>query len=318
MKKRNVVSIILVTILILFIGYYLYQQFNKEEIKAYEMKLINYSNEIKKIIENYSFESTLVDKEWLNQINSNVSCQEVYYYDDKVLLHECEVLGENGKYYFYDKPYLEENIEYKKIYETIKNNKLVVEKGNLLSDLVTIDFNLGISSIEECANEGQCQPGTVFAIQVNDSDIYKFYVLYDDGEKVKLIMDKNIINYVNWAASDNLEGPVDAIYRLQDATSNWTNIPLRNYRIKDDNKEKVYSDIHIKTRAIIPSYTEMIKEEGNTASWLYTNLNNGYWLSSASRTMSFYAWVLKSDGTISPADVSSEEYGIRPMIILYK
>ena len=322
MKKSNILSIILVVILLSFLGYYLYQQNKPKEVKSYETKLVSYSNDIKKLISNsdYSFSSTLIDGDWLkNNLESNIKCSEVYYSnDDKVLLHDCEVPNEEGKYYFYDKVYTEENAEYKNIYDTIKNQEIVVEKGNLLSNLATIDLSLGIEEIDPCVDEGACPTGTEFAIQVNDTTSYRFYVLTDDGEKVELVMDHNLVNHITWAPSDNGDGPTDALEQLQKATESWTNIPLRNYRISDDNVGEVYDDIHIKTRAIIPSYTKLVEIDPVLPNWLYSNLDNGYWLSSASKSMSFYAWVVKNDGTIDTADVSSEDYGIRPLIVLYK
>ena len=322
MKKFNVFGIILVVILVSFVGYYVYQQLNQEEVQPYETKLINYSNEVKELIMNsdYSFESTLIDSEWLdNNLESTINCAEVYYSNtDSVLLHDCEVPYEEGKYYFYNKAYKEQTDEYKNAYEEVKNQEIAVEKGNLLSDIVTIDLGLGITEIDSCSNEGICPTGTEFVIQVNNTTAYRFYVLSDDGEKVDLIMDHNLVNYITWAPSDNGDGPVDTLEQLQQATENWTNIPLRNYRVVDDNTGKVYDDIHIKTRATIPSYTKLVGIDPNLPDWLYNNSENGYWLSSASKSMSFYAWIVKSDGTIDTADVSSEDYGIRPVITIYK
>ena len=322
MKKSNIISIILIVVLVSFVGYYAYQQLNQEEVQPYETKLINYSNEVKELITNsdYSFDSTLIDSEWLdNNLESTISCAEVYYSNtDMVLLHDCEVPSEEGKYYFYNKAYTEQTYEYKKAYEEIKNQEVNIEKGNLLSNIVTIDLELGIEEIDSCSNEGICPTGTEFAIQVNDSTAYRFYVLTDDGEKVELIMDHNLVNHVVWAPSDNGDGPTDTLEQLQQATENWTNIPLRNYRIADDNVDKVYDDIHIKTRATIPSYTKLVGIDPNLPDWLYNNSENGYWLSSASKSMSFYAWIVEDNGTIDTADVSSEDYGIRPVITIYK
>ena len=44
MKKSNIISIILIVVLVSFVGYYVYQQLNQEEVQPYETKLINYSN----------------------------------------------------------------------------------------------------------------------------------------------------------------------------------------------------------------------------------------------------------------------------------
>ena len=320
--RSKVITVILIVVLLSFVGYYVFQNYYQEDIPPYETKLKKYSEEIKEVIakNTYSFETTLIDNEWLsNHLESNIKCAEVYYSnDDKVLLHNCEVPNE-GTYYFYDKVYEEETDEYKKIYEEVKNQELVLEKGNLLSDIVTIDLSLGIEKINPCSKNGVCPVGTEFAIQVNDNTVYRFYVLSDDGNKVELIMDHNLVSHTTWAPSDNMEGPTDILEQLQKATENWSNITPYNYRISDDNIEKVYSDIHIKTRATIPSYTKLVGIDPKLPNWLYNNSNDeGYWLSSASKAMSFYAWAVLKDGNIDTADVSKEDYGIRPVITIYK
>ena len=319
--KSKILSLILVIIVLTMVGYYFIQN-DKEEVKPFEIKLSNYSNQVKEAIKNkvYAFETTLIDNDWIiANVETDIVCQEVYYSNEnKVLLHNCNIPNITGNYYFYDKVYLEEDAEYKNIYENVKNQNIIIDKGNLLSDLATIDLNLKIETINPCVNNGKCEIGTELAIQVNDVDVYRFYVLSDDGEVVNLILDHNLNNYAIWAPSDNLEGPIDALEAVNKATLDWTNIPLRKYRVIDDNNDKVYKDIHIESRASIPSYTELIKENGQVASWLTTNINNGYWLRSASKSMSFYAWVVKSDGKIDTADISHEDYGVRPIIKLYK
>ena len=56
--------------------------------------------------------------------------------------------------------------------------------------------------------------------------------------------------------------------------------------------------------------------------WLLENLEselvNGYWLSSASRSMSFYAWGVLEEGKLDTNDVSKEDFGLRPVITVYK
>lgn len=323
MKKiGSMLSILLTLILVIFVGYYVYNEFfDKEEINPNELKLREYSNQVKDVINNndYAFETTLVDNDWLKQkINSDVICQEVYYSNEnEVLLHRCSISNNEEIYYFYDNIYLEENEEYKNIYNKVKNETITIEKGNLLSDLAVTNSNLGINEIDSCVNEGICQAGTAFAIAVNDTTVYRFYVLSDDGEKVELIMDNNLaFDDVKWTEENyNSSGPISVLEVLQEITDSWTNIPLRTYKVLDDNEEKVYFDIHIKTRAIIPSYTKIKEVDDNILEWLY---GDSYWLSSARKGSSFDAWVVTSNGTFDTADVSSENIGTRPMIMLYK
>ena len=317
MKK---LSVILTLILIIFVGYYVYNEYLKKvETNPYENTLRDYSNQVLSTIKNnnYLLETTKIDTDWLNsKLDSLVSCQEIYYSNEnKILLHKCSI-NDIGSYYFYDKIYDQNTGEYNNLYETIKNQKIEIEKGTLLKDLATIDLSLNISEVDNCVNEGICEPGTPLLIQVNDIDTYKFYVLKDNGEKVKLIMAENLVNNIVYAPSDNLEGPTEALNYLKKETDDWTNLEERNVKISDENKEKVYTDIYEKLRATLPSYSDVYKFKREK--YLYDNLNNGsgYWLSTATNK-SFYAWSIVNND-IKATDVSIESLGIRPVIEVYK
>lgn len=314
MKK---LSVILTLILLIIIGYSVYNHFfKKEEINPVENTLKEYSSKVSDLLNksNYLLDTTKIDINLINEnIDSTVSCQEIYYSnEEKVLLHNCTI-NETGNYYYYDKLY-EQNEEYNKIYEDVKVQQRSIEKGKLLKELATIDLNLGVENIDNCVTDGICKSGTPFIIQVNDVEDYKFYVLEDDGEKVKLIMNKNLINKVMYAPSDNLEGPTEAISYLKKQTSNWTNIEARNVKIVDDNNK--YDDIYENMRATLPTYTDINKLKNQK--YLYDNLElgSGYWLSTSS-SKSFYAWSVINN-EITTTDVSLENLGIRPVITLYK
>ncbi len=314
MKK---LSVILTLILLIIIGYSVYNNFlKKEETNPIEKTLKDYSIQVSDLVKtgNYLLETTDIDVDAINEkIDSTVSCQEIYYSTEgKVLLHNCTI-NNSGNYYFYDKVY-EQNDEYNKLYEGIKSQKRSVEKGKLLFELATIDLNLGVETIDSCVTNGICKAGTPFVIQVNDLEDYKFYVLEDDGEKVKLIMNKNLVNKVMYAPSDNLEGPTEAITYLKNQTNNWTNIESRNVKIVDDNNK--YHDIYENMRATLPTYSDINKLKNEK--YLYDNLESGsgYWLSTSS-SKSFYAWSV-TNNEITTTDVSLENLGIRPVITIYK
>lgn len=325
MKKG--LSIFLTILLLAMVGYYIYKNLKPEEkIDQNIITLQNHSNKIKQTIQqlDINFDKTLIDNNWIeDNVESDIVCDEIYYsIDNQVLLHGCDI--NTKKYYFYNNKLYEENDpEYQNFYNTIKSQQPEIDKGTLLKDLATIDLELNIDEINSCVDTGVCEIGTVFAIQVNDTEVYKFYVLDDDGEKVNLIMDKNIINSSMWAPSDNLEGPSEAITKLKESTNDWTNLPLRSYKIEDDNKKKIYSDIYNPMHATLPSYTDISKvvQDDKIPSWLLENIDSsktsGYWLSSASSSMSFYAWAVENK-KIDVSDVSSENLGIRPVITLYK
>lgn len=319
MKK---LSVFLTILLLVMIGYYVYNNyFVKKEESNFSSLLIYYGEQIKTKIneKNYLLETTKLDNDWAKEnVDSNISCEEIYYSnEDKVLLHNCYI-GNVGPYYFYDDKQYQLNDEYNKLYEEIKNEKVEIDKGILLSDLATIDLNLNINKIDDCASTGVCKVGTPFIIQVNEIETYKFYVLSDDGEKVNLIMDKNIKDFVQWAPNFNSDGPISAIEQLQQETSDWTNLLERNYKISDENEDKAYKDFYIKSRSILPTYSLI----SNTldSKFVYENLNknSGYWITKANPLKSFNAYIVNSDGVIQLVDISSEDYGIRPVITVYK
>ena len=324
--KKYIIIVLLITII--GVGAYFFIRNNDVKLEdQIKNDLIVYSAKLQSdvITKNYPFESTNIAKEWIEEnSDTSLSCDEIYYSNDKkFLLHGCVIDG--VKYYFYNgQLYNLEEADYRDLYEKIKNETIIIEKGNLLSTLATIDLNLEITEIDPCVNEGICEVGTPLAIQVNDFEVYKFYVLADDGEKVNLILSGNISNGVIWAPSDNLEGPVDLVTSLKNHTDDWTNIAIRNYKIADDNSNKVYSDIYESMRATLPSYTQIaaVCEDNVVPNWLLENLEselvNGYWLSSASRSMSFYAWGVLEEGKLETNDVSKEDFGLRPVIIVYK
>lgn len=314
MKK---VSIILTLILLIIVVYYVIQltdndENNKEPLYANELK--EYSDNVKQLIidKHYAFNSTSVDTDWVNNnLESNIKCKEIYYFNEEVLLHECKI--NDTTLYYYNKIYEKLNDEYLEEYEKIKNEKVEIEKGKLLSDIVTIDLELGIDSIDECTKNGICDIGTPLAIQVGDNLIYKFYVISDDGEKVKLLMDKNLINMIEWAESINSEGPVVALNQLNENTKNWNNISLRNYKISDGNKS--YNDFFVESRAILPSYSDINTIMKNE---LVKSDNNGYWLINGDSNKSFNAYIINNKGELKSVDISVNDYGIRPVISVYK
>jgi len=121
-------------------------------------------------------------------------------------------------------------------------NETCSSNNGLLANLATTNSDLEVKSIAKCATDGtKCEPGTAFAIKVNNEDIYKFYVIADDKNEVILIMDRNIgdevawlskIDYTtisgsetdyDWGGNNNL-GPITVLNYLNSQTSNWTNI----------------------------------------------------------------------------------------------
>ena len=104
--------------------------------------------------------------------------------------------------------------------------------------------------------------GDEYTCQVNDTTTHNFYILNTEGDKVNLIMDRNICNDGTEATASNLcivfwvikddylaaggaedrwdrysctKGPITALKYLNEATSSWTNIPNLNETYTDEN-----------------------------------------------------------------------------------
>ena len=108
-----------------------------------------------------------------------------------------------------------------------------------------------VKSIHTCALEGNCEPGTMFAIRVNDNEIYNFYVIADYGDEVALIMDRNVGPKVAWISVEDYNkvninnylcgeydacsyyGPITAVNSLKLNTEMWSNIIRREYTYED-------------------------------------------------------------------------------------
>ena len=201
-----------------------------------------------------------------------------------------------------------------------------------------------VPNINACALSGKCEPGTMFAIEVNDEEIYNFYVISDDGEEVTLIMDRNLGDKVAWVDETgyvnaggknwpsygaNNKGPVTAILALKERTMTWTNMELKEYVYSDDGGNNRYQTFTETMRTRMITYTEttdMLNCGANNRScpsYLYTNLSssntaelpNGYWTSSANSSYSNGAWHIDYQGRIVNCSVNNQNLdGVRPVI----
>ena len=209
-------------------------------------------------------------------------------------------------------------------------------KVNTLSDVILIDETATSTSTSDsplCIEKGAfCDAGTLFTIKVNESQTYNFYVLNDDGNKVDLIMDRNLFNEVAWInaedygcgvagdyCSKNDKGPLTALKVLKERTSGWTNIPAYTYTLENDADGKggsnTYSDITgelvTNVRARLPRFEELDRHYNNGAypTWLSENLTNSpgfsipyrYWTSTVHSSSSdkINAWYFGYGGSQS-------------------
>jgi len=223
-----------------------------------------------------------------------------------------------------------------------------------LSAVATTSTELGVTSVNTCATSGTCNPGTEFAIKVNDTDTYKFYVLSDIEENgvhtVTLIMASNMMedgNYISvaWMSKShygdnnfwlnpnkNNKGPITALMKLKETTENWINIDKYSYELDYSTGE--YSGEYVQdVRARMLTVAEAV-EIGECAEkadhwecskeWLYTNMSSAlrtqnYWLASGSDKETSKAYRMTRAGNIYSWEVYNEDQiGIRPVITISK
>ena len=234
-----------------------------------------------------------------------------------------------------------------------------------LAAVATTSEELGVTKVEECIKRGTiCNFGadveepTSFAIEVNDTDLYKFYVINDNGEEVTLIMDKNLYsstdtnngNVAWYSGGVNNLGPLTALEILKERTKDWINIKTYTYTLENDddglggrngynpftkdNVIGVEESLVENVRARLPRLEELTIAElgctttsGSCKQWLYKNLygtkdNNtyGYWTSTACSTQLKSAWYVNYHGNIEHLDyrMTNGSNGIRPVITISK
>ena len=209
-----------------------------------------------------------------------------------------------------------------------------------------------IISEHECLQKDSICPvntedGTMLTIQVNGEQTEDFYVMADDGNKLTLILNRNLGDDVAWYEYDldNSYGPITALAYLQEQTDGWTNLPKMTISTFDyaDNRGDVVlgNNKSFTMYARLPRYYEpndiTTNNGGVMPRWLYINLNGtgdsvadsngkykfGYWTSTASSVISYYAYSVVIDGFVGPTDVyyNGSLYsncGVRPVIEISK
>lgn len=97
---------------------------------------------------------------------------------------------------------------------------------------------------------GSCPAGTIIKYKVNDTDVIPFHVMFDDGEKITMQSQRNIVDdgtpwiskedYLNaggiesdwhWAYGNGNKGPITALNVLENATKNWKNVNNQTYTV---------------------------------------------------------------------------------------
>ena len=236
----------------------------------------------------------------------------------------------------------------------VQNGRYCITKGFDDKDVtVTEDYeeckNPGepepiMTSENACVTSGTCSQDDIKAgikvnVKVNDKKAYDFYVIADNGTELTLLMSENLGDNVAWYKNtyNNSKGPTTALAELKTRTSDWTNIPERDYVYSDDGGGNKYKSFTETMRARMITYTEAENirnaNNGTTPNWMYVNLKNtgsntdslgndkaGYWTSAAHFSYSESAQRIDYIGNIyvySWTDNGTAN-GLRPVITMPK
>ena len=103
----------------------------------------------------------------------------------------------------------------------VLNMKALIDKKNDKKVEIVEDGNKCTDEYYLCSSK-EINSGEKVAYKVNDKDTYNFYIIDNSSDTVTLIMDKNI-GKSDWS-SDNLNGPANALNKLLELTSSWSNV----------------------------------------------------------------------------------------------
>jgi len=157
--------------------------------------------------------------------------------------------------------------------------------------------------------------GSVYSCDLGDG-ARTFYVLREDGDNVKLIMNENL-GYSAWAESgDNSEGPVTANAYLASQTSGWTKLSQSQITLPD---AQDIADAMGDSEWADNNYTGTYGPD-----WMITNLGAaavpyGYWTSTPNSGDSYSAWRVTFYGRLEGSSVDYvDRNGVRPVITISK
>ena len=157
------------------------------------------------------------------------------------------------------------NLELDNLYYQVKDDNIskgTKEKVKSYSDYIT--------KVSDSDKDGKVSPGDKYTYEVMDNmeNPYTFYVLSVDGDKVNLIMDRNIckdgsITYTStnnycmykwYSAQNNTYGPTTMMAELYAGTKDWDNVPDMIMNYTDENNGT----------ATDKGYTSIITNNGET------------------------------------------------------
>ena len=207
------------------------------------------------------------------------------------------------------------------------------------------------SSAKGNVPEGNYVLGDEYICEVNSTTSYNFYVLSTSGNKVSLIMSKNINSsggpeenssdgskWYDLPSGDTITGlekPTTLISFINSATSGWTNIPNLNELYVDESG--AYGIVNLTGKARPPKLSELQNagcgmstdvsaQNGPTWIWInlkmnpFSTLSTGYWILPSSGDLSTNkskSYSINVVGKIALNDKTSV-YGVRPVIEVLK
>ena len=258
----------------------------------------------------------------------------------------------------------EDNIEDTKSVRATYNKKWnysIVNKSECLIDASFICERTTSSTVTSgFIPDNKYNIGDEYICRVNNTDSYHFFILSVNGNNVSLIAEKNLqtngtltsgfSNAYGWSDGNNSTGPVNAYTYMQNATTNWINIPIikkfsfvdlnkegslgykgisvdyigGNYVTKIFNKYDTFEEFQ-NLRVRLPLYNEVVNVGcgGNANScpaWMSVNLSNdiGYWLLDSALNTRDNAYYIIYTRNIGTANITNDNIGIRPVIELNK
>ena len=184
------------------------------------------------------------------------------------------------------------------------------------SQVTGLDFNGGTGEMDEitvgreATEDDRYSAKTVYSCNLGDQERI-FYVLKEDGDNVKLIMNENLGGTVAWAESGNIsDGPVTAQAALEARTSSWKNL------------KTVGGSVELPSVDLLDDFsgenfigTSLSGASGPRGYWTapaYTNYNNEL----VAGIVDYYSYV-PSDFE-QPSISNKIDIGIRPVITIPK
>ena len=216
--------------------------------------------------------------------------------------------------------------DYTVSYNSTKKTYEATEKGN--TPQVEVLCTAKTTATTGNVPSGSYAYGDEYTCELGDNDAKTFFVLETNGDKVSLIMNKNIDsngkgttsgNTVAWckkSGANNSCAADGALEYLKTSTTGWTKLT--------ESQISLPTGQQIATAGGDSAWTNSTYTETTLSTWLHGNLNaseapSAYWTSTPRASHSSNAWIVDCDGTLSGDSVAIDDFsGVRPVITVSK